>query len=306
MLCKVCGSSVTQILYTAATDYITGQPFRVWECSGCGVAFTEIFTHDLSPYYPARYRRYTPAILTILKTLYRARTERWGRHFAQPGIAFEMGCGDGFMLDSLREQGWQVVGSERSPAMLVVARDQFHIPVFAGEPDALRPSPTFDMIILFQVLEHLPDPVKTLASLQKRLKPDGKLIIGVPNRDSWQARFGRDRWFHLDVPRHLFHFSPASLEIALNQAGLKTERLRFASPEHDPYGWVQTVLNRLDKRPNRLTRFLMRMNAPAPASLLQLLLGGLIGIVSLPVSWLSWQAGKGAIIEVIARRTDLP
>lgn len=305
--CKVCGAASPRLIYPAARDYITGQTFGVWQCAACGVAATEIASDaDLSPYYPAKYRRYTPLILAILKTLYRMRVARWTRRFAQAGHAYEMGCGDGFMLDALRQRGWQVLGSERTDDMLKIARDELKIPVFAGEPEDLPQTPTFDLIVLFQVLEHLPDPARTLQTLSGLLRPGGMLVIGVPNHASWQAAFGREKWFHLDVPRHLFHYTPDGLRQALERVGLSVVETSFVSPEHDPFGWVQTTLNRLDTRQNRLTRLLMRMDAPSGAGVLHLLAGALIGLVALPLTLISWLAGKGAIMQITAQKPETP
>jgi SAM-dependent methyltransferase len=292
-----------QIMYSSAKDYITGDSFVVWGCVVCGVCSTELHTDDLSPYYPAKYRRYTPIILTILKTLYRMRVSRWSSQFTQPGYAYEMGCADGFMLDALRQKGWRVLGSERNDEMLVIAREN-EIPVFAGEPESLPQEPTFDLIILFQVLEHLPDPAKTLKTLSGLLKPGGRLVIGVPNHASWQAGVGREKWFHLDVPRHLFHYTPDALKQALARVELTVVNVNHTSFEHDPFGWVQTVLNRLDTRQNRLTRLLMRMDKPDALNLLHLALGALIGLIAIPVSILSWWAGKGALMQVTAQKPN--
>ena len=108
----------------------------------------------------------------------------------------------------------------------------------------IDPSDRFDLLLLNQVLEHLTDPAPTLKALAGILKPEGKLIIGVPNFDSWQSTFGGNTWFHLDVPRHLHHFSLPSLSVLIGQSGLEIQNVSYASPEHDPYGWVQSALNR--------------------------------------------------------------
>ena len=306
MECRLCGKQHMRLISPDARDYITGDRFAIWRCANCGVASTELNNSDLSPYYPQQYRRYSPLVLMILKTLYRMRVNRWTQYFSQPGYAYEMGCGDGFMLDALRRDGWRVLGSERNDEMLVIAREKLQIPVFAGDPETLPAEPTFDLIILFQVLEHLPDPAKTLSTLATLLKPGGRLVIGVPNYASWQARFGGTKWFHLDVPRHLFHYTPDSLSRALERAGLTVSDTNDVSPEHDPFGWVQTVLNRLDSRQNRLTRLLMQIDSPDPVNLLHLGLGCLIGVICLPLSLLSWVAGKGAIMQMTAQKPAQP
>jgi SAM-dependent methyltransferase len=223
--------------------------------------------------------------------------------FAQPGVALEVGVGDGLMLNALRSLGWRVIGNERTAEMASFAHRHLGLPVFAGDIDALQPAPHFDLIILFQVLEHIDDPLKMLKQLRTLLKPDGKLIIGVPNFESWQSSFGKSNWFHLDVPRHLFHYSPASLANCLSRADMEIEQVSHVSLEHDPYGWLQTILNRFDRQPNRLTRLLMRMDALDANGLANFVAVPLLGIASVELSALSWLFHRGALIEVIARPT---
>jgi SAM-dependent methyltransferase len=213
-----------------------------------------------------------------------------------------MGCGDGIMLNVLRTHGWQVFGNERTLGVAQVARHQFNVPIFVGGLDSLSPTPIADLIILFQVLEHLDDPMKTLMQLNLLTKPSGKLIIAVPNFGSWQSRIGGKKWLHLDVPRHLFHFSLQSLNYCLNKSGFAITQVSYRSFEHDPYGWSQSILNRLFKSHNRLTRSLMRLEKTSILSVIHLVLAALISILSLPITIASWFFNSGAIIEVTAEK----
>jgi len=213
-----------------------------------------------------------------------------------------MGCGDGLMLDTLRSLSWKVIGSERTVQSASMPRQMLGLPVFVGGIESIQPSPHFDLIFLFQVLEHLEDPVKTIQQLSSFLKPNGKLIIGVPNFSSWQAKVGREKWFHLDVPRHLVHYSLATLETLLKQCEMEIENVSYVSWEHDPYGWIQSILNRLDRRYNRLTRLLMQIDSVDIVNLIHLVLGGAIGFVSVVLSLVSWLLHQGALIEVTAIR----
>jgi SAM-dependent methyltransferase len=300
--CPACASTQSSLLHGHALDYITGKVFQVWRCAECGLGFTLPRPENMARHYPARYRRYTPAVLALLKALYRRRARRWSRGFTGPGRALEVGCGDGLMLATLREAGWRVAGTERTPQAAAFARQRLGLPVFVGDLDALSPEPTFELIILFQVLEHLPDPTVTLRQCARLLNPKGRLVVGLPNLASWQARFGGPVWFHLDVPRHLVHFSPESLDRALRQAGLQIARIGFVSLEHDPYGWIQSILNRLGIRHNHLTRLLMRLDDPGVGGIIQVAAAGLLLIPCLALSVVSWIVGKGALMEIQAIR----
>lgn len=206
------------------------------------------------------------------------------------------------MRRALRDRGWIVFGSERAIESARAAVTANQIPVFVGDLDALGSSASFDLIILFQALEHLAEPMVTLRQSAALLAPGGIMVVAVPNFSSWQARvFGRS-WFHLDVPRHRHHSSPAVLAAAFEKVGLNVVRTRFVSPEHDPYGWVQSVLNGMGYRQNQLTRLLTGMNGEkfGSASVPMLIVSGILVVPSLMLSLCSWAAGSGAIMEMWA------
>jgi len=299
--CGACGQAAFRLRYPVARDYITADGFAVWECLSCSSARTLPVPADLSAYYPPTYRHYNRMIAAILRRLYKRRVNCWARAFNAPGSAFEMGCGNGLMLATLRDLGWQVRGSERTEDAARFARTQANVPVLVGGPENLAPSEQFDLLLMIQVLEHLEDPAAAVAAMAQHLKPDGRMIIGVPNYGSWQCRFGRATWFHLDVPRHLHHFSHDGLVALLSRFGLSVERVSYVSPEHDPYGWIQSALNRLDRVPNRLTRLLMRLDPPGARNMVHLAAACLLGVAAIPVSLLSWAAGNGALMEITCR-----
>jgi SAM-dependent methyltransferase len=94
--------------------------------------------------------------------------------------------------------------------------------VFVGNIlDAPFPPESFDVITCFDVLEHLYEPRQVMARVSEWLKPGGIFYVLVPNADSAEARVFRSYWHGLEVPRHLFHYSPASLKFLAESAGLR-------------------------------------------------------------------------------------
>ncbi|MBU6449184.1 MAG: methyltransferase domain-containing protein [Rhodospirillales bacterium] len=296
--CPFCGMQALQAQHTGARDYITGHEFSVLICPACGGGHTAPIPADFSLYYPALYRRYRKSIAAIIGMFYSQRVARWLKDHPQPGSAFELGCGDGSMLAILRNHGWRVLGCERSQAAAQLARDVSGIDVLAGELDAVPADAVFDLILLIQALEHMKNPAEILTRLAGMLAPGGKLIIAVPNFGSWQARFGGKAWFHLDVPRHVSHFTIKALAALTASTGLEVQRISFESFEHDPYGWIQSTLNLLDPQPNRLTRLLMRLDSPDIMNLLHLFAACLLGPIAILAAMFSCAARRGAIIEV--------
>lgn len=305
--CDLCGVSGAPpvIDIDRAADYITGAEFAVHRCARCGLATTEPRPASMDSFYPETYRRYSGVTSRTLRLLYGWRVRGWMRRLPRAGRALEVGCGEGWMLSALRDRGWRVLGNERSIDGARAASAANRIPVFVGDLDALHSSARFDLIILFQALEHLASPMAALRQISDLLGEGGVVVVAVPNFASWQARlFGR-AWFHLDVPRHRHHFSPATLASALEKAGLKVVRARFVSPEHDPYGWVQSALNRMGFEQNLLTRLLMGMgreDATMATVASMIAVSAVLAVPGAALSLCSWLAGSGAIVEMWAAK----
>lgn len=305
MVCRICGSADAATFLTGVRDYVTGETFELRRCVACGVVFTWPQPTSLNRFYPVRYRQYGGLTQGILKFIYNRRVRAWVRELGPSGLALEVGCGAGWMLGALRRQNWRVVGVERSVTSAVTAAAASGVSVFVGDLGGLRPEPRFDLIILFQVLEHLPDPLGTLQQVTKLLKPGGIVVLAVPNLEGWQARVAGRSWFHLDVPRHLYHFSKRSLFRILSQVGLVVRCTRFCSFEHDPYGWVQSLLNQLGYPQNLLTKMLMGVDRRAvltPVGLTMAVAGGLLLVPSFLLAMASWAAGAGALVEVVSTK----
>ena len=219
------------------------------------------------------------------------------------GSVLEVGCGPGLMLAAFRSRGWKALGIERDEELAAAARSR-GVEVTATPISELRDELRFDLIILFQALEHIGEPMPLLRECARRLLPGGRVIVNVPNFGSWQSHFGGCSWFHLDVPRHLVHYTPETLADTLRRVGLTVTAISYVSLEHDPYGWIETVINRITARPNTLTRFLMGIDAFGPATLLSLVLAALFSVPALFLSAMSWRWRKGALIELTAAHLD--
>jgi SAM-dependent methyltransferase len=300
--CPVCGAGKSSTIYADARDPITLDHFHVMRCSVCALAFTAPRPADLDRYYPQRYRAYGPMVTRVLQTLYSWRVSRWVRMKPKGGSVLEVGCGPGLMLAAFKRRGWTVLGIERNEAAAEIGRSKFGVDIVSTPIEYLPSEARFDLIIMFQVLEHIGDPVELLRECSKRLAPNGKLIVNVPNFSSWQARFTGSKWLHLDVPRHLLHYNPQTLATTLDRAGLNLSRVSFASPEHDPYGWVESTINLITTRPNTLTRFLMGLDRFGLRTIISIILGAALLPPAVILSCISWMAKRGALMEATAVR----
>lgn len=160
-----------------------------------------------------------------------------GRHFITNipymGVGkrlLDVGCGSGKLLLWAQEHTWAVAGVDPSPNAIAAARSQGLLDVQIGAADALpHPPNSFDCVLLSHSLEHVHHPRKALREVARVLRPGGNLIVVVPNFESvFRIAFGAD-WQHLDIPRHLYHFTPHSLCSLAAAEGFENRALRFAS-----------------------------------------------------------------------------
>jgi len=169
---------------------------------------------------------------------------RIGAHFAgvvarsqaHPGSVLDVGCAAGYFLDEMRRRGWTTSGVELSADSAAVARDRFHLDVVVGTVDDVdlssRPGGAgFDAVCMWDVLEHVPDPVHVLRSARGRLARGGSLWISTPNigglfpKASLRVAGWVGRWPHPEPPFHLFQFSVESLRGVLARAGFVVEEV---------------------------------------------------------------------------------
>ena len=176
------------------------------------------------------------------------------------------------------------------------------------EPCLLNPEPCpltpfFDCITLWHSLEHIADPFALLGQVSALLKPGGRVIVAVPDNGGWQARlFGRF-WLHLDVPRHLWHFTGPALGEAFQKAGLEVVQTVHQEFEYDVLGWSQSVLNALFKTPNVFFNWLTKKptGVGTPMLVVQVALGVIFAGLSVPLVWLGSLFRRGGTLVVVGR-----
>lgn len=156
----------------------------------------------------------------------------------QRGTFLEIGCGPGFLLREMRDLGWDVTGLELSEYAVNVARNEFGLDVHRGAIDPLDREPgSADAAFLGDVLEHLPDPVRSLRTVHDWLRPGGAVAIAVPSTmNLWSARLGlaayrilgREKTLRIP-PYHLIEFVPSTLERTLEAAGFEVLTVRVGA-----------------------------------------------------------------------------
>lgn len=218
-----------------------GAPLQTVLCQGCGLARVEPLPsrEQLAAFYRERYRLeykgvYEPKPYHVLRAarIARERIRRLAPQLAGASRVLDIGCGGGEFLYLLRAAGIGTAGIEPNLRYGAYARDQLGLDVHIGLiEDQQFPAGSFGGITLFHVLEHLPDPVYTLAQVRPWLLPEGFLAIEVPNLASTLEHPAHR--FHR---AHLFYFSAATLELCTSRAGFSTIHLETSADGGNLYG----------------------------------------------------------------------
>lgn len=239
--CGICGGTAGAFLFSARdfNFHTTDESFSIVRCSACGTAQTVPRPPEdsLSRFYPPSYYPtggYDPAYYRRrIRPPQRDKLEIVVR-FRPSGTLLDVGCGAGFFVREASQYGFSAQGIEFSREAVEFGMREGDIRLAEG--DLLQtqfPDSSFDIVTLWHVLEHLPRPAETLQKIRALLKPGGILAIAVPNFDSVQARVFRGRWYHLEVPRHLYHFTPGTLRRLLDAEGFDVLAEYQQSREHN-------------------------------------------------------------------------
>lgn len=233
--CPVCGSPALQSVMSVRDHSVSGETFQVLHCVACTARFTQDIPalSAIGPYYQSEdYISHTNTNRGLINRLYqlvRKRTIRQKRKLIrtvtgkEKGALLDLGSGTGAFAAEMKNAGWEVTGLEPDAGARKVAEESFGIHLEDTSSFYSLPDQQFDAITLWHVLEHVHDLQGYMKKMAASLRENGKLVIAVPNYTSGDAAKWGDCWAAWDVPRHLYHFSPASLEGLANRHGLKLE-----------------------------------------------------------------------------------
>ena len=231
--CPGCGAAEIKDVLSAKDYTVSGETFPIAECNACTLRFTQHVPDaaSISPYYKSEnYISHTNTSKGLINRLYqwvRKRTLRGKAKLIKKvtgidkGHLLDVGSGTGAFVNEMTQQGWQATGLEPDDGARTVAKELYDLDLTDITRFYQLAPGSYDAITLWHVLEHVHDLQVYVQQLKNLLKENGKIFIALPNYTAKDAAIYKNYWAAYDTPRHLYHFSPRSMQVLIERNGLK-------------------------------------------------------------------------------------
>ena len=236
-ICPVCNGNEFSSFLTCSDFFVSNEEFKIKQCNSCGFKITENIEDEenIGSYYQSEnYISHSNTTKGLVNAVYhQVRKYMLGRKRrlvekaagVQNGQILDVGTGTGFFLNEMKEYGWHVTGIEKSEDARKFAKSEFNLDNLPTEELFKLKEKEYDVVSLWHVLEHIHQISENMDIFSRVLKTDGKLIIAVPNHDSYDAKHYKEFWAAYDVPRHIWHFAPDQMKQLGEKHGFKLASL---------------------------------------------------------------------------------
>ena len=223
--CNLCGCNTYK-------HYDSEENWNIVQCEKCEFCFTNPrpILEDLHLFYAEEYFKdeYGSVKGIENKEHYKNRIEDVEEFVNQRGSVLEIGAARGEFLKTLQSRGWDVHGLEISQDAVNMAKQIYNLDLVCGTIESYTAEKQFDVICMYQTLEHVPYPSETIAKCYSMLKKGGVLIVEVPNLNCFESKFSRKRKIlSYDLPRHLNHFTPQLLKKKFEEIGFEKTSVKL-------------------------------------------------------------------------------
>ena len=219
--CPSCGSQHFDHYLKTKDYFFTKKDFKLSRCNECTLVFTNPIpsVDKLSSFYESeKYLSHNATKISLIDIVYRIarqinirRKYKLINKYKKPSKVLDIGTGTGELLHYFKENGWETIGIEPNNSARKFASEKNGLSVFTEEKLEELEEKSFDLIMMWHVLEHVVKLNERIEQIKRLLKSDGVIIIGVPNINSPDFHYYQKYWAGLDAPRHLYHFSETSI-----------------------------------------------------------------------------------------------
>ena len=236
--CPVCDAAAIDDVMQVKDYTVSGELFTIVECRSCSLRFTKDAPDApaIASYYKTEnYISHTDTSKGVINRLYhlvRKTTLAQKKRLVEKvtgmkaGSILDVGSGSGAFPNEMKRSGWKTTGLEPDADARKLAGDLYSLELADSGSLYQLPADHFDAVTLWHVLEHVHDLDVYMQQLKKVLKKEGRIFIAVPNYKSIDAAIYKENWAAYDVPRHLYHFSPFSMQVLMKKHGLEIKQHR--------------------------------------------------------------------------------
>ncbi|MEZ4668968.1 MAG: class I SAM-dependent methyltransferase [Anaerolineae bacterium] len=244
-------SSILLIETTDINRHRSQDTFQYYRCSNCALVFLDPIPDNLGQYYQQEYYA-IPNSLDDLKVLAESQRSRLGivEQYHQSGRLLEIGSSYGDFAYAAKEAGYQVdvIEMDQECCNFLNTHTTIHAIQSDNPSETLSSLGIYDVIVMWQVIEHVQNPWQLLKVISEHLASGAVLILATPNPHSLQFRLFRHFWAHVDCPRHLQLIPPLLMGHYAESVGLKPAQITtndIESLKHNTFGWKKSLMNRL-------------------------------------------------------------
>ncbi|MCF0075621.1 class I SAM-dependent methyltransferase [Dyadobacter sp. CY261] len=234
--CPVCQQSSFSNYLNVEDHTVSHKEFTIQQCNSCYFLFTNPRPSEeqIGAFYESQdYISHHDEAKDLMSKVYTSvrnhtveqKVKLINSLIPTKGTLLDIGCGTGAFLGAVKQNGWKTFGTEPDSGAREVASKRVGATVFENIAEDTLRAQQYDIITMWHVLEHVHKLNETIEWVERQLKPNGRIIIAVPNPQSFDAaKYGRF-WAAYDVPRHLYHFTRATMKNLMHRHGLTVKKI---------------------------------------------------------------------------------
>ena len=244
--CLHCSSASAEQVYSSCQDYYLGKTYRpsYFRCTQCGLTQQSPLPADVSGFYDAYpiHQAKSP-VHAIMRKLIMSAVYFHDTDLPPGASVVDYGCGDGWFLESLKQRGFKTVGFELDSGQASRLSERLGIPVYSRQDELLKDwAGKADVVTMHFVLEHVTNLHQTFETVRQLLRPGGRFYFVVPNVNSVESRWFKEKWHNLDPPRHISFPEDRQVRELATQHGFEWRARRWRPFPNGIAGSIPVIL----------------------------------------------------------------